>query len=118
VREEIWRVYNEANGDLQCPWSGKHAKILARTLATAANWTAEHWHSCILNRFASEGINPAEDPAEWIPRLASYARQPLNRFGGTDHVPAECVEKRRVLCGRYWEGREGQESEVRSQESV
>ena len=103
VREEIWRVYNEANGDLQCPWSGKHAKILQRVLATATNWRVEQWHSCILNRFASDGVNPAEDPAEWMPYLVRYAHQPLNRFGKTDGVPQKCWDAQKRLCDRYWE---------------
>jgi hypothetical protein len=100
VAQEIWRVYNEEN-HLTCPWSGKHAKILARTLATARNWEAKRWHDAILNRFASEGVNAAEDPAVWIPYLISYARGPLNRFGKTDRVPAECYAKLRALSARY-----------------
>jgi hypothetical protein len=115
VREEIWRIYMEANNGLQCPWSGKHAKLLARTLETARNWDVPRWHTCVLNRFASEGVNPAEDPAEWIPRLVSYARQPLNRFSKTDRVPAECFAKMRALYARYAESR-SQKSGVRSQE--
>jgi hypothetical protein len=117
VREEIWRVYNEENNDLQCPWSGKHAKILQRVLATAMNWEVKHWHTCILNRFASEGVNAAEDPAQWLPRLASWRRQPLNRFGKTDHVPEMCWIKRDQLCERYWQTHPEEESEARSQES-
>jgi hypothetical protein len=104
VREEIWRVYNECNNDLQCPWSfGKHDGILKRVLATAPNWDVRRWHTCILNRFASEDENLAEDPARWMPRLPSYAVQPLNRFGKLDKIPQECWARHRRLCDRYWE---------------
>lgn len=112
VREEIWRVYNEVNNDLQCPWSGKHAKLLQRVLATATNWSVAQWHNCVLNRFASEGINPAEDPAEWLARLASYVRQPLNRFGKTDRVPPECWARQKDLAASYWAAQRAANSEV------
>ena len=34
----------------------------------------------VKNRFASEGI-PPDAPAEWLPRLSTYAAGPLNKYG-------------------------------------
>ena len=95
IREEISKFYRSENG-LEPPWTGHHGKALKRLLDANPSWPAEVWLRCVRNRFASEGINPAEDPIRWIKGLCSYARGPLDRFGRLKRVSAE------EAIDRYW----------------
>lgn len=98
IRDEIARLYLDANG-LAVPWTGHHGRALKRLLDANPSWPVEVWRRCVRHRFATEGINPAEDPIRWIRCLPSYARGPLDRFGRLRRVSTE------EAVADYWERR-------------
>ena len=98
IRAEIAALYRREQG-LEPPWTGHHGKALKRLLDANRTWPVDVWLSCVRNRFASEGINPAEDPIRWIKGLCSYARGPLDRFNKLKRRSAEEVAE------DYWERR-------------
>jgi len=79
VRKVIAECYLEAVGEV-VPWDGHTARTLATFLQANKTWSADALSQCVRNRFASENINPAEDPIRWIRRLPNYVRGPLDRF--------------------------------------
>ena len=118
VRAEIAACYAESNNGLAVPWDGHTGRVLAQFLAALnPSWSAELLAKCVRNRFASEEINPAEDPIRWIRRLPNYARGPLNRFGKPkqaarkthDQIIAEYWERRRVELEGEGDGQTGRE---------
>lgn len=106
VRDEILRIYAAENSGLTCPWSGRHGRALKKVLATAPSWTIERWHNCVIGRFASEGVNPVDDPIMWIGQLPRWAKGPLNKFGKLP-PPCDSINRWAELCKDYWsvEGR-------------
>jgi HrpA-like RNA helicase len=98
VRAAIAECYTAANG-LTVPWTGHTARVLATFLNANKTWRAEILVACVRNRFASEAINPAEDPIRWIRRLPNYARGPLDRFGKPKRLSAE------EAIAAYWASR-------------
>lgn len=98
IRAEIARLYERANR-LNVPWNGHHGKRLAALLKANPSWPLEAWLRCVHNRFASDGINPAEDPIRWIGKLVNYARGPLDKFGGLKPRSHEQIVE------DYWAGR-------------
>jgi hypothetical protein len=101
VRAAIAESYASANDGLAVPWSGHTARVLADFLATNKTWPGDRLCQCVRNRFASDGINPAEDPIRWIRRLPNYARGPLDRFGR----PKQASKTQEELLAEYWESK-------------
>jgi hypothetical protein len=101
VRKVIAESYTAANG-LTVPWDGHTARTLATFLEANKTWSAQALTDCVRNRFASENINPAEDPIRWIRRLPNYARGPLDRFGKPKQAARKTQDQ---LITEYWERR-------------
>jgi hypothetical protein len=96
IREEIGRLYAQANAGLAAPWTGRHGRALKRLLDANKSWPIDVWLACLRNRFRSE-VNLAEDPIRWLARLPNYARGPLDRFDKPKRIdPNRAVEA-------YWE---------------
>jgi hypothetical protein len=89
----------QATGGLTVPWTGHTGWALAQFLARNKTWSADILVRCVHNRFASEGINPAEDPIRWISKLPNYALGPLNKFGKPKKLSQEEV------IARYWDAK-------------
>ena len=96
IRKEIAALYRRENG-LEPPWTGHHGRALKRLLDANRTWPLEVWLRCVRNRFATEGINPAEDPIWWIKRLPNYARGPLDKFGKLKRLSTE------EAIDQYWQ---------------
>jgi len=103
VRAQIAACYADANNGLAVPWDGHTGRILAQFLAALnPSWSGELLCQCVRNRFASENINPAEDPVRWIKRLPNYVRGPLNRFGKPKQAARKTQDE---MIAEYWERR-------------
>jgi hypothetical protein len=101
VREAIAWHYALANNGLVVPWTGHTGAVLGDFLAANKSWSADVLVRCVKNRFASDEINPAEDPLRWIRKLPNYARGPLNRWGGLRKLSPEEVSE------EYWKQKRG-----------
>ncbi len=85
LRREIQRLYQEKNG-VPAPWDGHTAKVLADWLRVNRGWGLQHILRCVRNRFASDNVNPAEEPVAWIRYLPRYL-SPLDKFGKPKRRP-------------------------------
>lgn len=80
LRETIRAYWETKNWGGKAPWSGRDAKALEVLLSSNPSWTVEQFTQCVHNRSKSD-VNHAENPFAWIPKLASFAGGPLDRFG-------------------------------------
>lgn len=96
--DNLYRYHNQ----LPMPNGPRVAKALSLFLKANRLWEFETIEACIVNRFKSDGINPAEEPWVWLPYLARYVRGPLDKYnkpkvhGGTHNDPG---------CPEYWEAK-------------
>lgn len=80
IREEIKRSWRLANpGTPAAPWNGRDGAALKKLLSANPEWSVEQFTRCVANRFRSN-VNHADLPAEWIPKLISYASSPLDQY--------------------------------------
>jgi len=63
------------------PWGGSDAAQLSRLLKEIPKLTVQEFDKWLENYSASEGLNFANRPAQFLPRLVSFANGPLNKFG-------------------------------------
>jgi len=78
---ELDRMYRAHNDGLPLPNPGRVAKRLAQFLKANPSWPAEWLREAVWFRFASKGVNTAEDPFLWINRLPNYVKAPLDKWG-------------------------------------
>jgi hypothetical protein len=104
VRAAIAERYAAETGGLTVPWTGHTARVLADFLAANKGWRTEVLLRCVTNRFASDNINPAEDPIRWIRRLPNYVLGPLDCWGKPKKAPRAATDP----IDEYWRRKRGQ----------
>ncbi len=94
---ELDRMYRAHNDGLPLPNPGRVAKRLGQFLKANPNWPVEWLREAVWFRFASSGVNTAEDPFLWINKLPNYVKSPLDKWGKPMAALAETT-------AAYWEG--------------
>lgn len=80
-RDLIFKCYSYLNDGEKPPWDGSEAKQLSLLLKAKPDLDAEKFHQWLGNYAASENINPAARPREFLPKISDYAGGALNKFG-------------------------------------
>jgi hypothetical protein len=69
-----------ANSGIEMPWGPGEAGQLGKLLRESPHLTCEQFKTYLYNRHLSDGVNTAERPMQWLPKISSYAGGPLNQF--------------------------------------
>lgn len=80
-KDLIFRCYAYLNNGELPPWDGSDAKQLSLVIRAKPDLDATKFHQWLANYAASENINPAARPREFLPRISDYTGGPLNKFG-------------------------------------
>jgi len=105
LRDFIGQQWLRANRDKPAaPWNGRSGMVLKRLLGDNPRWTLFQLRQCVIHRFASD-CNQSEEPAQWLPRLLSYAAGPLDRFNKPKAIEAD--------TGKFYEIAEREKSILR-----